>query len=90
MKDEILVSREVSQRAHEVSKLKKSQQKQMDNKRVEQPSNAFHQSVAASSDTYIAEALRKVRESKVTHNPDLLRMNGTWLYNQTITPTGEK
>jgi hypothetical protein len=88
--DEILVSRAVSQRAHEVSKLKKSQQKQMDNKRVEQPSNAFHQSVAATGDTYIAEALRKVRESKVTHNPDLLRMNGTWLYNQTITPTGEK
>jgi hypothetical protein len=88
--DEILVSRAVSQRAHEESKLKKSQQKQMDNKRVEQPSNAFHQSVAASSDTYIAEALRKVRESKVTHNPDLLRMNGTWLYNQTITPSGEK
>ena len=88
--DEILVSRAVSQRAHEESKLKKSQQKQMDNKRVERPSNAFHQSVAATGDTYIAEALRKVRESKITHNPDLLRMNGTWLYNQTITPTGEK
>ena len=88
--DEILVSRAVSQRAHEVSKLKKSQQKQMDNKRVEQPSNAFHQSVAATSDTYIAEALRKVRESNVTHPEALTRMSGTWLYNQTITPTGEK
>ena len=88
--DEILVSRAVSQRAHEVSKLKKSQQKQMDNKRVEQPSNAFHQSVAATGDTYIAEALRKVRESNVTHPESLTRISGSWLYNQTITPTEEK
>lgn len=88
--DEILVSRAVSQRTHEESKLKKSQQKQMEDRRIDQPSNAFHQSVAATGDTYIAEALRKVRESKITHNPELLRRNGTWLYNQTITPTEEK
>jgi hypothetical protein len=88
--NEILVSRAVSQRTHEESKLKKSQQKQMEDRRVDQPSNAFHQSVAATGDTYIAEALRKVRESKITHNPELLRRNGTWLYNQTITPTEEK
>jgi hypothetical protein len=62
----------------------------MEDRRVDQPSNAFHQSVAATGDTYIAEALRKVRESKITHNPELLRRNGTWLYNQTITPTEEK
>ena len=89
-KDEILVSRAVSQRAHEESKLKKNQQKQMNNSRVERTSNAFRQSTAATGDTYIAEALRKVRESKITHDPDLLRMNGTWLYNQTITPEEEK
>ena len=88
--DEILVSRAVSQRTHEESKLKKSQQKQMEDRRVDQPSNAFHQSVAASGDTYIAEALRKVRQSKVTHPESLTRMSGTWLYNQTITPSGEK
>ena len=88
--DEILVSRSVSQRADEESKLKKSQQKLMDNKRVEQPANAFHQSVAAPGDTYIGEALRKVRESKVTHPESLTRISGTWLYNQTITPSEEK
>jgi hypothetical protein len=88
--NEILVSRAVSQRTHEESKLKKSQQKQMEDRRVDQPSNAFHQSVAASGDTYIAEALRKVRESNVTHPESLTRMSGTWLYNQTITPSGEK
>jgi len=88
--DNPIVSRSVSQRADEESKLKKSQQKLMDNKRVEQPANAFHQSVAASGDTYIAEALRKVRESKVTHPESLTRISGTWLYNQTITPSEEK
>ena len=88
--DEILVSRAVSQRAHEESKLKKSQQKQMDDRRINQPSDAFHQSVAASGDTYIAEALRKVRESNVTHPESLTRISGSWLYNQTITPTEEK
>jgi hypothetical protein len=88
--NEILVSRAVSQRTHEESKLKKSQQKQMEDRRVDQLSNAFHQSVAASGDTYIAEALRKVRESNVTHPESLTRMSGTWLYNQTITPSGEK
>ena len=90
MNEEILVSRAVSQRTHEESKLKKSQQKQMEDRRIDQPSNAFHQSVAATGDTYIAEALRKVRESNVTHPESLTRMSGTWLYNQTITPSGEK
>ena len=88
--DEILVSRAVSQRTHEESKLKNTQKKQMEDRRIEQPSNAFHQSVAATGDTYIAEALRKVRESNVTHPESLTRISGTWLYNQTITPSGEK
>jgi len=62
-----LVSREVSQRTHEQSKLKTTQQKQMETKLVEKPSDAWRQSLDASGDTYIAEALRKVRESKITH-----------------------
>jgi hypothetical protein len=88
--DEILVSRAVSQRAHEESKLKKSQQKRMEGRRIDQPSNAFHQSVAASSDTYIAEALRKVRESNVTHPVSLTRMSGTWMHNQMLSSSKEK
>ena len=65
--DTPLVSRSVSQRADEQSKLKKTQQKQMEGRLVEKPADAFHQSVAASQDSYIASALRKVRESNVTH-----------------------
>ena len=88
--DEILVSRAVSQRTHEESKLKKSQQKQMEDRRVDQPSNAFHQSVAATGDTYIAEALRKVRESNVTHPESLTRMSGTWMHNQMLNSSQEE
>ena len=88
--DTPLVSRPVSQRADQESKLKKTQQNQMENRLVEKPADAFHQSVAASGDTYIAEALRKVRESKVTHPESLTRISGSWLYNQTITPSEEK
>jgi len=85
-----LVSRAVSQRTHEQSKLKKNQQKQMEERLVEKPADAFHQSVAASGDTYIAEALRKVRESNVTHPESLTRMSGSWFHNQTLNSSQEK
>ena len=88
--DEILVSRAVSQRTHEESKLKKSQQKQMEDRRINQPTNAFHQSVAATGDTYIAEALRKVRESNVTHPETLTRLSGTWMHNQMLNSSQEE
>jgi hypothetical protein len=65
--DTPLVSRSGSQRSDEESKLKKTQLKQMEERLVEKPADAFHQSVAASQDSYIASALRKVRESNVTH-----------------------
>lgn len=88
--DEILVSRAVSQRIHEESKLKKSQQKQMTDRRIDQSSNAFNQSIAAVGDTYIAEALRKVRESKISHPESLTRMSGTWIHNQMLSSSQEK
>ena len=88
--DTPLVSRSVSQRADEESKLKKTQQKQMEDRLVEKPADVFHQSIAASGDTYIAEALRKVRESKVTHPDSLTRVPGTSMHNQMLTPSEEK
>jgi len=88
--DNVIVSRSVSQRADEESKLKKSQQKLMESRLVEKPADAWRQSLDASGDTYIVEALRKVRESKITHPESLTRISGTWLYNQTITPSEEK
>ena len=88
--DTPLVSRSVSQRADEESKLKKAQQKQMEERLVEKPADAWRQSLDASGDTYIASALRKVRESNVTHPESLTRMSGTWMHNQMLTPTEEK
>ena len=88
--DTPLVSRSVSQRADQESKLKKTQQKQMETRLVEKPSDAWRQTLDASGDTYIAEALRKVRESKVTHPESLTRISGTWLHNQTLNSPEEK
>ena len=85
-----LVSRAVSQRSDEESKLKKTQQNQMETKLVEKPSDAWRQSLDASGDTYIASALRKVRESNVTHSESLTRISGTWLHNQTLNSSEEK
>ena len=87
--DTPLVSRDVSKRASEESLLKKTQHKQMEKRLVEQPAHAFHSSVAASSDTYIAAALRKVRQSDVTTPEALTRMSGTWFHNQKMGPSEE-
>ena len=88
--DTPLVSRAVSQRSDEESKLKKTHQKQMENRLAEKPSDAWRQTLDASGDTYIAEALRKVRESKITHPESLTRISGTWLHNQTLNSSKEK
>jgi hypothetical protein len=88
--DTPLVSREVSQRMDQAQKLKTAQKKQMEEQLMENPSNAFHQSVAASGDTYIAEALRKVRESNVTHPESLTRISGSWMHNQMLNSSQEK
>jgi len=88
--DTPLVSRPVSQRADQESNLKKTQQNQMENRLVEKPADAFHQSIAASQDSYIASALRKVRESNVSHPESLTRISGSWLFNQTLNSSKEK
>ena len=88
--DTPLVSREDSQRMDQVKKLRTTQKKQMEERLVENPSNAFHQSVAATGDTYIAEALRKVRESNVTHPESLTRISGSWMHNQMLNSSQEE
>ena len=87
--DTPLVSRDVSKRASENSLLKINQQKQMEKRQVEQPSYSFHSSVAASTDTYIAEALKKVRQSDVSIPESLTRFSGSWLHNQMMDSSEE-
>jgi CRISPR/Cas system-associated protein Cas10 (large subunit of type III CRISPR-Cas system) len=82
MDKETLVSLEVSRRREKHQKLGENQQKQMEYRRVNTDSKNFHQSVSATNDRYMIDALTKVRKSDVTLPEDLTRMNGTWMRNQ--------
>ena len=77
-----LVSRNVSMRQRERQKQKTQQHNEMNARRVERETNAFNQSVAATTDTYMRDALNQVRQSDVTHNETLMRHNGTWMWNK--------
>ena len=79
-----LVSSEVSQRRREKEKLIQTRQSAMNAERVELDTRHFNQSVNASNDKYMIDALTKVRKSDVTHSEDLTRMNGTWMHNRSI------
>ena len=78
--DKPLVSRDVSIRRTEQQNLKTDQQKQMDNRRVSAPQNAWNQSVSASTDTKMRDLLSQVRKSSVTLPDELTMMNGTFIY----------
>ena len=80
--DDPLVSRNVSMRQRERQKQKTQQHNEMNARRVERETNAFNQSVAATTDTYMQDALNQVRQSDVTHNETLTRLHGTWVHNQ--------
>jgi hypothetical protein len=78
--DEPLVSHDVSMRRAEQDKLKPDQQKQIDNRRVDAPSSAFHQSVSATTGTKMRDLLSQVRKSSVTLPDELTMRNGTFIY----------
>ena len=80
--DEPLVARNVSMRHKERTRQKTQQQSEMDTRRVNRETSAFNQSVAATNDSYMKDALNQVRQSDVTHNEDLMRFQGTWMWNQ--------
>ena len=80
--DEPLVSRDVSIRREQNRQLKINQQKEMENRRIAAPQSAWNQSVAASTDTYMRDALTQVRRSDVTLPETLTRLHGTWIHNQ--------
>ena len=82
MDKETLVSLEVSRRREEHQKLQQNQQKQMESRRVERDSRNFNQSVNATNDRYMVDALTQVRKSDITLPESLTRRNGTWMRNQ--------
>ena len=82
MDRETLVSLEVSRRREEQQKLKQTQQREMESRQIERDSKNFNQSVNATNDRYMVDALNKVRKSDITHSEDLTRMHGTWMRNR--------
>lgn len=81
---ETLVSLDVSRRQQEKEKLKQTHQSVMDADRVERDTRHFNQSVDATNDRYMIDALTKVRQSSVTLPDELTRINGTWMHNQSL------
>ena len=84
MKREQLIPSSVLRRQEEAEKKRQDQRQLMGVERANADEKSFHRSVSAANDHYMTDALKKVRQSSVTHNEDLMRMNGTWLYNKTI------
>jgi len=84
MDKETLVSLDVSRRREEQQTLKQNQQREMESRRVDRNSKNFNQSVNATNDRYMIDALSKVRESDVTHPENLTKMNGTWMHNRSF------
>ena len=80
MDRETLISLDVARRREEQQKLKQTQQREMESRQVERDSRNFNQSLNASQDKYMVDALSKVRKSKVTHPESLTRMNGSWMW----------
>jgi hypothetical protein len=76
--DDPLVSRDVSIRREQQRNLKISQKKEMESRQINRDANSFHQSVDASNDHYMRDALSKVRQSKVTLPDDLTRIHGSY------------
>ena len=81
---ETLVSLDVSRRKEEQQILKQNQQKEMESRRVDRDFKNFNQSVNATHDRYMVDALNKVRKSNITHPEELTRMNGLWMYNRSF------
>ncbi len=75
-----MISLDVARRREEQQKLKQTQQREMESRQVERDSKNFNQSVNASNDKYMVDALTKVRESDVTHPESLTRMHGSWMH----------
>ena len=84
MDRETLISLDVARRREEQQKLKQTQQREMESRQVERDSKNFNQSVNASNDKYMVDALSKVRKSDITHPESLTRMNGSWMHNRSF------
>lgn len=79
-RDETLGPREVTIRRMEQEKRRVEQQTKMNHRQVSHAENAWNQTISASKDVDMRDALTQVRKSDVTHHDDLLRLHGTYIY----------
>ncbi len=84
--DETLKSLSVQRRELEKQNLRIQQQKEFEKRLVDFPSGYAASNQNAFNDKYMKDAYAQELKSKVTHNEDLLRKNGTWFYKKTINP----
>ena len=80
----ILVAQEVSRREQDIEEFRQSQRTEMNADRVERDTRNFNQSVSATTDQYIVDALKEVRKSSVTIPDELTRRSGTWMHNRSF------
>ena len=79
-----LIPRNVYRRQQDQQKLRKSQKSTMDANWMERDRRDFDQTQSAAQDSYMRDALAKVRQSDVTHNETVTRLNGTWMFNKSL------
>ena len=77
----VIISRDVSQRLKEKSKLQKQQKAQMDLSSIDKTNNNFRNFQSSKDDDYMKSALQKVRNNKSTIDTNYARFTGTSLYN---------
>ena len=79
-----LIPRTVYRRQQDQQKLRKSQKSTMDVNWMERDRRDFDQTQNAAQDSYMSDALAKVRQSDVTHSETVTRLNGTWMFNKSL------
>ena len=66
----------------EQEKRRVEQQRQMNSRQVSYAENAWNQTLSASKDVDMRDALTQVRQSDVGLPDALTRLHGTWIHNQ--------
>ena len=77
----VIISRDVSQRLKEKSKLQKQQKSQMDLSNIDKTNNNYRSFQSSKDDDYMKSALQKVRNNKSTIDTNYARFTGTSLFN---------
>ena len=82
--NDVLPSLDVQRRKEEEMKQRKMHQTEMDSRMINRESRDFSQSVSATTDTKMVDALAKVRQSKVSMPDELTRRNGSWMFDKSL------